>query len=121
MVVYSVMLFILAALTIAVETVSLLGGGRAPTAFEPPIEVSPDFDLNGYNLAQNIVRLCMSAPLIICGVLLLIQPAIPVALIGIAVLILGVIGGFVAHCLVLKHFKGRFWQGGGNPHGGLPQ
>jgi hypothetical protein len=48
----------------------------------------------------------MSLPLIACGVLFLLKPAMLLSLIGLGILVLGIIGGYIAFYQIQKKYNG---------------
>ena len=102
MIVYSVFLFIFAAMLIAVGAFVMTG--RYDLMYD--YYISGTNDLRGYTKAHGIAMMCMSVPLIACGVLQLLQPAYLLTFIGIGILVLGIIGGYVAFYQIQKRYNG---------------
>ncbi len=102
MIVYSLLLFTFAALLIYTGVLTMLG----------KYEMIYDFyicrvtDLRTYCRRLGLATALLSLPLIACGVLMLIKPEIPLALIGLGVLLLGIIGFYIWFFLIQKKYQG---------------
>ncbi len=102
MFVYSVFLFLFAAMLIAVGTFVMTG--RYDLMYD--YYISATNDLKGYTRAHGIAMMCMSLPLIACGVLFLLKPALVLSLVGLGILLLGIVGGYIAFYQIQKKYNG---------------
>ena len=102
MIVYAVLLFTFSALLISAG--ALICSGKYELMYD--FYISAVNDLRGYTKMHGIATMCMSVPLIACGVLMLVQPEIPFALIGLGILVLGIIGGYIAFWQIQKKYNG---------------
>lgn len=99
---YSVFLFGFSALLIMVG--ALICSGRYELMYD--YYISGVTDLKRYTRAHGIATMCMSLPLIACGVLQLVGPEIPVALIGIGVLVVGIIVSYIFFYRIQEKYNG---------------
>ena len=102
MIVYSVFLFLFSVMLISVGICVMLG--RYDMMYD--YYISHTNDLKGYTRAHGIAMICMSLPLIACGVLFLLKPAMLLSLIGLGILVLGIVGGYVAFYQIQKKYNG---------------
>lgn len=63
-------------------------------------------DLKAYSKAQGIATICMAIPSAACGVLFLVQPIVPFALIGIGVALVDIVGGFFIFNAIQNKYNG---------------
>lgn len=101
MLLYAICLFVFAALEIM--TGVLTYHGKYEVVYD--YYISKVNDLQAYTKAQGIATMTMAAPALIAGVLFLLKPTLVCGLIGIAVVLLGIIGGFIAFDKIQKKYN----------------
>lgn len=102
MFVYSVFLFLFSAMLIAVGAFVMTG--RYDMMYD--YYISATNNLKGYTRAHGLAMIGMSLPLIACGVLFLLKPAMVLSLVGLGILVLGIIGGYIVFYQIQKKYNG---------------
>ena len=102
MLVYSVLLFVFSALLITVG--AFICSGRYELIYD--YYISGVTDLKQYTRAHGIATMCLSIPLIACGVLQLAGPEIPFAFIGMGILVIGIVVAYICFYQIQKKYNG---------------
>ena len=105
MILYAVLLFVFSLLLILAGVMTC--GGSYDLIYD--YSINGVNDLKRYTKANGIAMICLSLPLIACGVLFWVQPEIPFALIGLGVLVVGIVVAYIFfHRIQTKYNGGMF-------------
>ena len=105
MILYAVLMFVFAALLLLTGIMTCLGGYDLIYDYA----LNRVTDLRRYAKANGIALICLCLPLIACGVLMLVQPEIPLALIGLGILVVGIVVDYIfCHRIQTKYNGGMF-------------
>ena len=102
MILYAVLNFVFAAVLLVTGAIVALGDYEAIYDFY----LWRVTDLKGYAKKHGLAMMGMGLPFIACGVLMLVKPEMPMALIGLGVLLLGFLIGFAVFNKIQKKYNG---------------
>ncbi len=102
MLLYAILLFLAAALTLLTGLLACLGFSEL---YDPAPRSMPN--RTRYTLANGIVTAVSSAFPALCGVFFLLTPETLMALIGLGVLLIGTVATYLVTCLIQRRFLGR--------------
>ena len=102
MVLYAILMFLFSAVLIL--SGAIVATGKYENIYD--YYICAVNDLKGYAKAHGIAMMCMSLPLIACGICMLVGPEIPTVLIGLGILLVGIIVGYVAFYKIQEKYNG---------------